>query len=165
MRLNKIDETQETIVSLLQEREGAVGPLPVAPTPQQPDIIMNIKNQLPITTDEKMDIVEDELSTKEKMEEMARYLSSSGGNTIPEIVRRILKSTMSDHFAANYSWIGFKKKKVFSSLHLKEAIFSGVRRNSRTSSASDAEIEDVIKTWVKYAKARFQAREKKGNSN
>ncbi|RZF46994.1 hypothetical protein LSTR_LSTR011857 [Laodelphax striatellus] len=125
VRLNKIDETQERILSLMQEQREAVAvPLTTTPTPLQPDLIETIKNQLPITTDEQMDLVEDELSSKEKMEEMARYLSSKGGNRTADIVRRILKSTMTDEYASNYSWIGFKKKKVFSSLRLKEAIFS-----------------------------------------
>lgn len=44
--------------------------------------------------------------------------------------------------------------------------FTGaVRLNTKTSSASDADMEEVVKTWLKYAKARFHARAKNQENN
>lgn len=44
------------------------------------------------------------------------------------MTRRILRAMLTDVVAAEYSWLGFKKKKVFSQLILKDVLFGMYKR-------------------------------------
>lgn len=51
-------------------------------------------------------------------------LSHVGGSDAADMVKRILRRTLSDNVACEFSWYGKKGKKAFKSLHLADVIFS-----------------------------------------
>lgn len=52
-----------------------------------------------------------------------------GGNSPKDMARRILRALIIDSVAAEYSWLGQKKKKIFSVLLIKDVIFGMYHRN------------------------------------
>lgn len=53
-----------------------------------------------------------------------KMLSIVGGNNLKSIITNILTRTLTNSVAAEYSWFGGKKKRVFSNLYLWKIILS-----------------------------------------
>ncbi|XP_071795887.1 uncharacterized protein [Asterias amurensis] len=90
----------------------------------------------------------------EKEKRLVTYLSTIGGDNLANTVRRILSCTMTNDLARQFNWIGKGTKEAFSKLRLVNVIQRSVRRNSGMRSATNSEIDSVIKDWLKYAKDR-----------
>ncbi|KAK9686192.1 protein of unknown function (DUF4806) [Popillia japonica] len=80
------------------------------------------------------------------------YCSRIGGCKTDEITKLILKKLFSDNVAALYSWLGAKQKRIFSHLTLAEIILYSVRANNKN--ATDKDITDSIKNWLRHAATR-----------
>ncbi|KAK3097331.1 hypothetical protein FSP39_008755 [Pinctada imbricata] len=85
---------------------------------------------------------------------MIRSLSTIGGDNTKQSVRRIMKNLVSNSLAMKLNWLGRGNKRPFSGLILKDVLFASVRRNRLCKEATDKEIEDVAKDWLKFSKDR-----------
>ncbi|XP_046403545.1 uncharacterized protein LOC124169102 isoform X3 [Ischnura elegans] len=92
-------------------------------------------------------------------QQLTSELSIIGGNSPKDMAKRILRALMTDSVAADYSWLGQKKKKVFSVLLLKDVIFD-VFRKSKWSGTTNKDIETFVKDWLRHAKFRCGGNEK-----
>ncbi|XP_054261016.1 uncharacterized protein LOC128985496 isoform X1 [Macrosteles quadrilineatus] len=122
---------------------------------QNIDIICN-----PIENESHLENFEKKLQEKKTYDFVVKDLSRLGGTTTKEVTKRILRKLLSDKLAQHYSFHGFKKKKVFGTLKMKNVIFDAVRKTPSTTQSSDAEIEGVVKDWLRQAKFRLIAKNK-----
>ncbi|VEN56569.1 unnamed protein product, partial [Callosobruchus maculatus] len=81
-----------------------------------------------------------------------------GGYKLDEIVKLILRRLFDDQLAAEFSWLGAKKKKIFSNLKHADVVFAATRANPKAANATDQEIVDCIKNWLRHASARSKNR-------
>ncbi|XP_038063048.1 uncharacterized protein LOC119733746 [Patiria miniata] len=89
---------------------------------------------------------------KEKL--LVTYLSNIGGENLGSTVRRILACVLTNDLAKQYNWIGKGTKEAFCKLRMVNVIHRAVRRNPTVRSATNAEIDSIIKDWLRYAKDR-----------
>ncbi|XP_036138301.1 uncharacterized protein LOC118644262 [Monomorium pharaonis] len=123
----------------------------------------DILNDFPIKDSEMLQKVEHRLKTDESYKNsVIKTLSLVGGNDLKSITINILTRTLTNSVATEYSWIGGKKKLIFSNLYLWKIILSVVRRHNPD--AIESEISKHIKIWLAHATERLQREERKNNS-
>nr|CAI5853474.1 unnamed protein product [Callosobruchus analis] len=82
------------------------------------------------------------------------YFAKIGGYKVNEIVKLILRKLMSNYLASLFSWQGKKQKKAFCCLSVAEVIINAVRSNRTAADATEKEIIDSIKNWLRHAPTR-----------
>ncbi|CAI6373005.1 unnamed protein product [Macrosiphum euphorbiae] len=87
-------------------------------------------------------------------------LSLLVGKTIPETIRRMMQKLFFDDWLLNYSYIGFKGKNKFSSLHSCKIIFEAVRSCSKFEKIPDMGIALRICKWMARATNRINKKTK-----
>ena len=88
-------------------------------------------------------------------------MGKTGGRSIQETTRRILSRLMSNGVARQYNWKGRPPKNSFKSLQLKNVVLDAVRRNVATARACDADIEAIIKDWLRFSGDRSGGRRRR----
>ncbi|XP_033646904.1 uncharacterized protein LOC117306436 [Asterias rubens] len=94
------------------------------------------------------------LQNFEKEKLLVTYLSNIGGENLGSTVRRILVCILTNDLAKQFNWIGKGTKEAFCKLRLVNVVHRAVRRNPAVRSATNAEIDSIIKDWFRYAKDR-----------
>ncbi|XP_025830045.1 uncharacterized protein LOC108744733 [Agrilus planipennis] len=119
--------------------------------------------QMPIQTEEDLVRVEKFLENEVNFKLSAQKIARIGGHTPYEFVKRVFTKILSDDISVKYSWLGAKKKEVFSHLHLSRLIINAAGLNQATSSCSSKDLEEAIKNYLRRAKERLITKNK-GNS-
>ncbi|KAM0736968.1 hypothetical protein ACS0PU_000061 [Formica fusca] len=71
------------------------------------------KFNFPLNSMEELHNLEIYLENDEKKKEVVIELSRFGGANPKIMVKRIMEKVFSDELAVQYSWLGFKRKKIF----------------------------------------------------
>ncbi|CAI6373093.1 unnamed protein product [Macrosiphum euphorbiae] len=87
--------------------------------------VLNNEN-LPISNEATINNFEMSLESSAYIDKVVSKLSLSVGKTIPETIRRMMQKLFVDDWLRNYSYIGFKGKNKFSSLHSCKILFEAV---------------------------------------
>ncbi|XP_044753371.1 uncharacterized protein LOC123312875 [Coccinella septempunctata] len=119
---------------------------------------------LPLISNEKLSEFEIFLKVEDNMKKSVKQLSKVGGDTPYEFCRRALATLLSNKLASEYSWIGLKKKLVFSKTLVADLIMRSAQLNGKTRDSPLKEIEDAIKKfrggprrdlWQRKERAKF----------
>uniref|UniRef100_A0A2S2NZ72 DUF4806 domain-containing protein n=1 Tax=Schizaphis graminum TaxID=13262 RepID=A0A2S2NZ72_SCHGA len=117
----------------------------------------NIDDILHINNDADLDIMEDKLTKEQTFRnKVILELSRLTGSNMSETVRKIMQKLFTDNFLANYSYIGIKGKKQFSTLQTCRIIFESIRKMRQYKDISDIEIEKPLKNWMAQSSARIK---------
>ncbi|XP_071811212.1 uncharacterized protein [Apostichopus japonicus] len=118
-------------------------------------------NEFPLKSLEGITSLEEKLKNDTgSRKKLVQKLSMIGGTNLDSSVRRILSFLMSSALATKFNWLGrgSAEKKAFSTLLLKDLIFRAISRNPLTKTATQSQVEAVIKLWLKHAADRTGAR-------
>ncbi|KAK4886332.1 hypothetical protein RN001_002603 [Aquatica leii] len=109
---------------------------------------------------EDLNQLEQYLTHDDNFASLTSYLASIDGKTLSTQTNRILKHILSDQLASSYNYFGLgNQKKAFSNLKLCQLVISSVKTIS--AHATEKDVEDAIKVWLKHASERFK---KKGHA-
>ncbi|KAG5861304.1 hypothetical protein JTB14_003549 [Gonioctena quinquepunctata] len=97
------------------------------------------------------------IENKREYEKFVTYLQKIGGNTVYDCVKRIHSRILADEIAFEYNWHGLKGKKSFKDSFLAKATIEAIMRNKHIV-ASEKNIEEAIKSWLRHAKDRWLRR-------
>ncbi|XP_064462447.1 uncharacterized protein LOC135373097 [Ornithodoros turicata] len=123
-------------------------------TPTPPNFLIKAA----FTTSEALEEFDQSLN-EEQQAQLVDELSHLGGTDVGQATRSILSYLLTGPAASEYSWLGQKGKKKFSTLKLPSLIFQAVRRNKKLATATKAEVETAIKSWLRHAKERCKSKE------
>ncbi|XP_071578619.1 uncharacterized protein [Temnothorax nylanderi] len=119
----------------------------------------------PLNTVEEVDQLDVYLKTNNNDSiALSAYLSTLGGNHVPSKTNRILRYILADAVAVHFNFYGKRsQKKAFSDLSLKNLVVSAVK--TRIINATDKEVEDAIKVWLKHAQDRMKKARENARQN
>ncbi|XP_077262505.1 uncharacterized protein LOC143897569 isoform X2 [Temnothorax americanus] len=113
----------------------------------------NVLINLPLKTiDGDLRELEENLTNKEFRSQVIKELQQTGGKTIKNMSIQIMRKLFSDELAEQFSWVGGKKKEVFSDLRICKAILYVIGK--RFTGTTEDDIAAPIKTWLAHAKER-----------
>ncbi|KAK5648208.1 hypothetical protein RI129_003100 [Pyrocoelia pectoralis] len=125
-------------------------------------VIPNVPVSLPIKNNEDLHELSAYVSSERKFDGLTRYLSTVGGANLVSKVNNIIKRCITNKFATQFSFRGKRGgKRAFEDLPLKNVIVCAAKLSDST--ATEKEIEDIIKVWLKHAPQRNKAEEKSRN--
>ncbi|XP_063077564.1 uncharacterized protein LOC134467655 [Engraulis encrasicolus] len=116
---------------------------------------------LPLTSKDDLMLLEARLMDPQEEERVISYLGLVGGLTVKDCVWRILQRAMTNDLAQSLNWRGANGKLPLSKFRLRRVITSAVRKNPLTASATDKEIETVVKRWLQLASDREGGRRRR----
>ncbi|XP_041922425.1 uncharacterized protein LOC121685750 isoform X3 [Alosa sapidissima] len=126
-----------------------------------PDVEMPDNIQFPL---EQLEAVEAfEMFLKEPSNGPARqrvvsFLATIGGQDVKRVTWNILGRIFTDGVSHQINWKGVNNKKPFSRMETKALLFSAVRKNTVTRSATDAEVTKHAMRWFNLAADRATRR-------
>ncbi|XP_054259856.1 uncharacterized protein LOC128984547 [Macrosteles quadrilineatus] len=115
---NIIKELLESLIT----KQSSTGNRTVTENDEDMDLSAILGN-FPLETSQDLEDVEEKLKEKVIFDLMVKHFSIVGGENTKEAVKRLLRRMFSDELAKNYSYLGFKKKRVFADLRLKSVLF------------------------------------------
>ncbi|KFM73494.1 hypothetical protein X975_07201, partial [Stegodyphus mimosarum] len=121
----------------------------------------NYLKMLPIKTLEDLDLWEDILSDDDSFQNLVHALANKGGQTVEQTTRRILSDLFTDEVSSKINWAGRGEKQSFKTFKSCALIYKAVRSNPSNSSATEKQMEETIKQWLKAAPLRARYTEKK----
>ncbi|KAK5647964.1 hypothetical protein RI129_002856 [Pyrocoelia pectoralis] len=134
---------------------------------QKPNESLFIKQNLPATTKETLNHLEDYLNNVDNFERAVSELHLIGGATLYDFVKRMLSGLITDKLAAQFSFYGLRTKEKFSQLKVSELIIRCAKHgNFKETTTKD--VEDCIKKWLRRAKERndsYIKRKDEGNNS
>ncbi|XP_018398306.1 PREDICTED: uncharacterized protein LOC108776249 [Cyphomyrmex costatus] len=113
---------------------------------------------LPVKTFETLELFEKDLENREFFKSMVTFLNKIGGKDSHDLTINILKRTVADELAKQYSWAGKLKKKAFKDLLLCKCIVQAV---TLSQSNTEVEIQGYIAKWLVQANLRHHRNEAK----
>ncbi|KAL5234629.1 hypothetical protein ACI65C_002039 [Semiaphis heraclei] len=118
-----------------------------------------IYRQFPITCLEHFNKLDDELkqiklSKVDVYDALVKNMSLIGGSSFSELLRRILKTILTNQVAEQFSWFGRQKKLSFATTALADLVKSAVKIKYKEE--TDKHIECVAGTWLAKAKERMK---------
>ncbi|KAK5648359.1 hypothetical protein RI129_003251 [Pyrocoelia pectoralis] len=132
---------------------------------QKPNESLFIKQNLPATTKETLNHLEDYLNNVDNFERAVSELHLIGGATLYDFVKRMLSGLITDKLAAQFSFYGLRTKEKCSQLKVSELIIRCAKHgNFKETTTKD--VEDCIKKWLRRAKERNDSYiKRKGEGN
>ncbi|KAL4705616.1 hypothetical protein ACJJTC_009426 [Scirpophaga incertulas] len=116
--------------------------------------------KFPLKTNEDLENTEKLLKIEENYENLVSYLETLGGRDTSNKVSRIMKTLLADGLSKEFNFYGKRsQKRPFCQLLLRKCIVEAVIKN--TTGATEKEIEDKIKVWLKHAPERVLKKENK----
>lgn len=106
---------------------------------------------MPITSLEQFNEVNEAIKNDDIRNRMIRKLGTIGGDNIKQSVRRVMASILNNDVAKKMNWLGRGGKKAFSISLLKDVLLLTVRKNRCCRDATDKDIEDAAKDWLRYS--------------
>ncbi|XP_046409244.1 uncharacterized protein LOC124174190 [Ischnura elegans] len=111
-----------------------------------------LKSTLPLSTEEEMAIMCDEVKEGMAMDALVNTLSVAGGDTLVKVVVNIMRKLMTNDLAKVYSACGRKGKKSLVALPVYKAIESAVRKN--IVGATDCDVRAKVSRYLACAMDR-----------
>ncbi|KAK4876217.1 hypothetical protein RN001_012639 [Aquatica leii] len=122
--------------------------------------IPELSVNLPVQSKQELDSLCADLLDDNTVTELSSYFSTIGGCNLVTKVNNILKRSMSNSVAAQISFRGKTLgKQAFHDLKLKEVVVCAAKLAHP--SATEKEIEDCMKIWLKHAPQRYKTDMKK----
>ncbi|XP_036425389.1 uncharacterized protein LOC118807481 isoform X2 [Colossoma macropomum] len=123
----------------------------------------DVQAGLPLQTFEDVEVLEQKLQDETYNKLLCRRLSLIGGADLRNTVWRLLQAVMTNALACHYNWAGRGGvKRAFSGLALRALICRAARVNF--SNATDDQIGNLIKNWLRLARDRDGGRRKRSIS-
>ncbi|CAG9812853.1 unnamed protein product [Phaedon cochleariae] len=95
---------------------------------------------------------------------MQASISLLGGRDLNDTTRKILSLLVSHELSLNINWIGANEKGSFQKLeNVLKLTYGAVRRNQATANATNSEIDNAIRNWLKNAPDRAGGRANRKN--
>ncbi|XP_077256672.1 uncharacterized protein LOC143894350 [Temnothorax americanus] len=115
---------------------------------------MDTTKDFPLKNQTELDTLEDKLQNDEGYRnELIKQLCRARSGNMRTFCIRLMRRIFSNELATKYSWLGTKKKEIFSTLHICKVIMSVIRKSH--SDVSDDQIAAPIKIWLAHAPERF----------
>ncbi|XP_077278808.1 uncharacterized protein LOC143906539 [Temnothorax americanus] len=115
---------------------------------------MDTTKDFPLKNQTELDTLEDKLQNDEGYRnELIKQLCRARSGNMRTFCIRLIRRIFSNELATKYSWLGTKKKEIFSTLHICKVIMSVIRKSH--SDVSDDQIAALIKIWLAHAPERF----------
>ncbi|XP_040359958.2 uncharacterized protein LOC120847674 isoform X2 [Ixodes scapularis] len=92
---------------------------------------------------------------------LVEWLSKIGGNTTREAAVRVLRATLTDELASQYSWFGAKGKVQFGTLQLASVLYDAV---TATGAITKKDFQVTTMGWMKHARQRVEQKQKKAGT-
>ncbi|KAJ8924943.1 hypothetical protein NQ315_001106 [Exocentrus adspersus] len=144
--LNLLLEVREQNRQILSAVRGQVSSVVDAPP---------LPVELPVQTEEELGYLCDYISYKENADALAKFLATVGGTSLVNKINNVLKRCLSNNVARNYNFRGMREgKRAFQGLPLKEVVIRAVKLGHPD--ATDSDIENYIKVWLKHAPSRYK---------
>ncbi|KAM7303425.1 uncharacterized protein ISCGN_013383 [Ixodes scapularis] len=89
---------------------------------------------------------------------LVERLSKIGGDTTREAAVRVLRATLTDELASQYSWFGAKGKVQFGTLQLASVLYDAV---IATGAITKKDFQVTTMGWMKHARQRVEQKQKK----
>ncbi|XP_071574429.1 uncharacterized protein [Temnothorax nylanderi] len=109
---------------------------------------------LPLKTNEEVQNMEKDLENQDFFEQMAISLNRIGGRDSRELIINILKRTITNEIAVQYSWAGKLKKMGFKDLLLAKCIIRAVRITD--DKVTEKDITHYISKWLVQGTLRHE---------
>ncbi|XP_071854843.1 uncharacterized protein [Apostichopus japonicus] len=121
-----------------------------------------------VSQEDKQTMIIDELglplNLPTDLEEVA-CLSLIGGRNKEDTVRRIMAQCLTNTLALQCNWIGRNNKIAFSTLHLNKVVMGAIRKNPLTQKVTASVVEEVQKSWLRFAGDRDGKRKNRQAAN
>ncbi|XP_050413197.1 uncharacterized protein LOC126827739 [Patella vulgata] len=154
--LEKINQRMDDMEKTQREQTGKLNQLLIVAGVAGPELELPASLKLPMSTIVECNGVMMSLKDKSTKESLILHLSTIGGTNAKEVTKRIMKVLFTDTLATHYNWKGKGDKTAFSTLIFKDIIERAVRKNPMTRYATDLEINECIKNWLRYAPERMK---------
>ncbi|CAH0547083.1 unnamed protein product [Brassicogethes aeneus] len=152
--LNKLDlklDELSTDVNIIKRNMPRKETQPAVSLPE-------IYSEFPLHTEDQLKNFDKFLESDDNFSNFVNYLSSVGGDSSYESVKRCLNRILSNEVAMKFNWEGLRSKRNFQVLRLCKALNDAVKKNLNV---TDKQIEKDIKSWLKHAKERYEGTMKK----
>ncbi|XP_047136452.1 uncharacterized protein LOC124813452 isoform X2 [Hydra vulgaris] len=149
---------------LKEQGEKAINLLQHLPkTNDGESLIRGLPFQLPATTVEELNLINDQAKESDIKGRLTRFLGLVGGLNVKSTTRAVLSRLLITDVAKSCNWKGKGNKIAFSKMYLVGIVCDAVRRNPATSQATDNEIGVVCRDWFKHASDRDGGRQRRAN--
>ncbi|XP_050301322.1 uncharacterized protein LOC126739611 [Anthonomus grandis grandis] len=156
---NALEKIYRQVKKLGEELKEVKGLLKQSRHPSSvPSLPNNLPVELPLNSQENLQILEHYLGEEEAFNNLALYLSTLGGNGMVSCVNKILRLLLSDILATAYNFAGQRSKQAFGTTKLNSLVIRAIQVTSPLT--TKAEIENAVKTWLKHAKQRIDKKRK-----
>ncbi|CAG9769996.1 unnamed protein product [Ceutorhynchus assimilis] len=153
--LLQIKQQNSKILNILEDRQGATG-LKLVPPKDMPVAI-------PLQNIEDLKSIEEYLALDKNLSALASYCETLGGRDKVAKVNNILRNLLSNRVAAEFSFLGTRQdKRPFANLKLRKVVVNAVLSKCE---GDAADIDGLIKVWLKHAPKRAALERKKKNKN
>ncbi|XP_070168831.1 uncharacterized protein [Polyergus mexicanus] len=130
--------------------------------------VKTLIQSFPVITEQQLILMEEWLSSSaDNIHALSHQLRLIGGADLCHVIKGVMSRVISNEVEMLYSWEGARQKKAFKSLKFVQVIIGVVRLNSKTKSATESDIIEVIKNWLVRSKERsnkFQSKKKLQNT-
>ncbi|CAG9822097.1 unnamed protein product [Phaedon cochleariae] len=145
--LEYIKEQNKQILALLNSRGGSF-------SNQASYNLDNLPVEIPLSSNEDLNILENFLKEDQNLRNLMSYLSSLGGKDHIVQTNNCLRRLLTNDFSCQFSFMGKRGgKKAFSDLLLKKCVIGAVTKN--LPQIKERDIEDAIKNWLKHSPQRY----------
>nr|XP_012217720.1 PREDICTED: uncharacterized protein LOC105669381 isoform X1 [Linepithema humile] len=126
--------------------------------------VKTLIQSFPVITEQQLMSMEVWLSNAtDNIHALSNQLRLIGGTDLSHLIKGVMSRVISNEVGMLYSWEGARQKKPFKSLKFVQVIIGVVRLNSKTKSATESDIIEVIRNWLVRSKERsnkFQSKQK-----
>ncbi|XP_041350225.1 uncharacterized protein LOC121369310 [Gigantopelta aegis] len=114
---------------------------------------------LPLTTEQDVEELDEILKDKLKRKSFSRYLASLGGYGVKNMVDRTMSAVFTNPLATRFNWSGKAGKLSFSKLLFSKVLKSVAKRQS----IREADCEEAVKKWLKNSIDRDDGRKRRAS--
>ncbi|XP_052409880.1 uncharacterized protein LOC127956169 [Carassius gibelio] len=162
--------TPELIVSLIREmltkqemildQQQSILRILNAKQSQDTDYVIE-HGLLPVKDLLALNMLEQKLRAVDFKEKLINHLGLVGGFDTKDTVWRTMQRTISNDLAKSINWRGVNGKISLAALQIKDVVIDAVRKNVFSSTATNSEIENVMKRWLHLASDRDGGRKRR----
>ncbi|KAK4886142.1 hypothetical protein RN001_002413 [Aquatica leii] len=116
---------------------------------------------LPATSSEDLENLNRNLENADFLNALSTTLQSVGGKDVIDTTRRILARIVAHDVSLTYNWSGRNKNNFSKLKNVIKLVLVAVRKNPLSKSATQLEVEGVIKVWLRSAPDREGGRVKR----
>uniref|UniRef100_A0A1A7XER4 DUF4806 domain-containing protein n=2 Tax=Iconisemion striatum TaxID=60296 RepID=A0A1A7XER4_9TELE len=143
--LEEVKETQRVhsrmLNALLQPKDGSAVEVPEGV-------------DLPLETQEDVEDLNARLEDRKFMSSVVAMVADTGGTSVDDATRRMMKRLISPELALEYNMFGRHGKKKFRDLRLFNVVYESLKKNALTSKVNLQEAEKALSKWFTGARDR-----------